>query len=138
MSYVEANLMKDEKIRYKAELHWMIYVGPAILCVVLIGFPLLLWQWIRATTSEFAITNQRVMIKVGFISRKSLELKLNKVESIGVDQGILGRVLNYGAIVVVGTGGTRERFPMIKDPLGFRKAVNDATEALQSPMQAIA
>lgn len=72
-------------------------------------------------TSEFAITNKRIIIKVGLISRRTLEMNLNKIESVNVDQGILGRILGYGTIVVIGTGGTREPFASISNPIEFRK-----------------
>jgi uncharacterized membrane protein YdbT with pleckstrin-like domain len=63
------------------------------------------------------------LIKVGLIRRHSLELLLQKVEGIGVDQGILGRILGYGTITVSGVGGTQEAFRMISNPLEFRRQV---------------
>jgi uncharacterized membrane protein YdbT with pleckstrin-like domain len=74
------------------------------------------------TSSVFAITNKRVLIKVGFVRRRSLEILLSKVESIGVVQSIRGRIFNYGSITVVGTGGTGEPFAGIANPLEFRRA----------------
>ena len=68
-----------------------------------------------------------MVIKVGFINRKTLEMVLTKVETIRVDQSILGRVLNYGTIVVTGTGGTNEPFTSIANPLEFRRQVQART-----------
>ena len=65
------------------------------------------------------------------MSRKTVELNLEKVDSIGVEQTILGRILGHGTIVVVGTGGTKEPFRAIAAPMEFRRAVNEATEALR-------
>jgi len=114
-SYVRSNLGGGEKVVYEAKLHWIIFVSlKAILTLFII--PL-----IEFSTSEFAITNKRVIIKVGLISRRTLEMNLSKIESVVVNQGILGRMLGYGTIVVVGTGGTREPFAYITDPLTFRK-----------------
>lgn len=141
MSYVENNLLPNEQITYRAKLHWIIYLLPvavfaiailvvsmgggevagiaiAIIAVVMLGPP-----WIRSTSSEFAITNKRVLIKVGLIRRHSLELLLQKVEGIGVDQGILGRIFGYGTITVSGVGGTKEAFQRISNPLEFRRQV---------------
>jgi uncharacterized membrane protein YdbT with pleckstrin-like domain len=132
MSYVESNLMKDETVVYRGHLHWIIFVLPALLCLVIIGIVPLIAAIIRNATSEFAVTNRRVIVKVGLIERKTLELNLTKVESIGVDQTLWGRLFDYGTIVVVGTGGTREPFRSIADPLGFRRAVNEATAAMQA------
>ena len=141
MGYVENNLLPNEQVTYRAKLHGIIYGFPvtlfaiAILVVVLGGGPiagiaiavvgavLLLPPWIRSTSSDFAITNKRVLIKVGLIRRHSLELLLQKVEGIGVDQGILGRILGFGTITVSGVGGTKEAFRMISNPLEFRRQV---------------
>jgi uncharacterized membrane protein YdbT with pleckstrin-like domain len=75
------------------------------------------------------VTNRRVLIKVGFIRRHSLELLLPKVEGIAVDQGILGRILGYGTIIVTGTGGTKEPFRNIIAPMEFRKMVQQQTSS---------
>ena len=74
-------------------------------------------------TSEFGLTNKRVMVKVGFIRRNSLEVMLAKVEGIQVSQGILGRILNFGSIVVSGTGGSKDPYHKISSPFEFRKKV---------------
>src|SRR5258708_30062603 len=106
MSFVEANLMPGERIAYRAKLHWIAYgnwVGLAILFLVIAlasrswGFVFLaalsfLPPYIRIATSEFAITDQRVLIKVGWLQRRSIETLLDKVEGIAVEQGIFGRM----------------------------------------------
>jgi uncharacterized membrane protein YdbT with pleckstrin-like domain len=122
MGYVESNLMQGEQVRYRARLHWIIFCTLSAFLTAFIA-PLIV-RW----TSEFAVTNRRVVIKVGLISRHTIELNLQKIEGIGVDQGILGRILGYGTIIVSGTGGTKEPFHRIADPLAFRKAVNDAQQ----------
>ncbi|MGO9985725.1 MAG: PH domain-containing protein [Rhodomicrobium sp.] len=78
----------------------------------------------KIRTSEFAVTDHRVMVKVGVIRRHSLEIMLPQVEGIGVDQGILGRILSYGTITVSGTGATHEHFIRIRNPLEFRRRVH--------------
>ena len=140
MGYVEQNLMPGEEVTYRATLHWIIYVVPVLLGVLglilllssVVGFGVALLvvsgffalsRWITARTSEFAVTNKRVIIKVGLIRRHTLELLLSKVEIIGVDQGMTGRIVGYGSIVVIGTGGTKEPFKNIAAPLEFRKQV---------------
>ncbi|WP_413724683.1 PH domain-containing protein [Sodalis sp. RH16] len=79
-------------------------------------------------TTELALTNKRVIAKFGFIRRTTIELRLEKVESIGVNQGILGRMLGYGNIVIKGTGGTGTPIPSISKPLDFRRVVNNYIE----------
>jgi uncharacterized membrane protein YdbT with pleckstrin-like domain len=114
-NYVQSNLSSAEQIVYEAKLHWIIFVSLKAILTLFIA-PL-----IEFSTSEFAITNKRVIIKVGLISRRTLEMSLNKIESVNVNQGILGRMLGYGTIVVIGTGGTKEKFASICDPITFRK-----------------
>ena len=48
-------------------------------------------------------------------------MNLSKIESVNIDQSILGRILGYGTIHIIGTGGTKEAFPQIQKPLEFRK-----------------
>ncbi len=125
MGYVDDNLMPGEQVTHRTRLHSTIFVSLKALLTLLVA-PL-----VARATSEFAVTNRRVIIKVGLVSRRTVELNLEKVESIGVEQTILGRILGYGTIVVVGTGGTKEPFLRIADPMGFRRAVSEATEALR-------
>ena len=79
-------------------------------------------------TTELAITNRRVIAKTGFIRRHSLEILLPKIESVDVRQGILGRMLNFGTVTVTGTGGTRESFKAIAEPIVVRKKINQIIE----------
>ena len=139
-SYVRANLMAGETVVYETGLHPIIYLSPAamIFAGIALGFfanpsigALLLGlgvlalggAWLRQWGGEFAVTNRRVIVKLGFISRRTIEINMSKVESVEVNQDIFGRMLNYGTIVVIGTGGTREPFAQIDDPLAFRRAV---------------
>jgi len=114
-NYVQSNLTSGEQVIHEAKLHWIIFVSLKAILTLFIA-PL-----IAFSTSEFAITNKRIIIKVGLISRRTLEMNLKKIESVNVDQGILGRMLGYGTVVVIGTGGTKESFAGISDPMTFRK-----------------
>jgi len=104
-----------------------VLAGPFFLLALISG----IFTFISYKTSEFGITNRRVLIKVGFIRRKSLEIFLTHVEGIFVKQGILGRILNYGTIIVNGTGGTKTPFHNIRAPLEFRKKVQEQIEAMK-------
>jgi uncharacterized membrane protein YdbT with pleckstrin-like domain len=148
MSYVESQLLADEKVSYWAHLHGIIFVPAGVLGVLSLATTAMafsepqlrvaavlwfglagiagVWAWIAYSTSEFAVTNKRVVIKVGLIRRRSLETLLSKVEGVSVDQGLLGRMLDYGTIGITGTGGTRETFTRIGAPLEFRRQVQDA------------
>jgi len=80
--------------------------------------------WHRNST-ELSVTNRRVMVKTGIVLRHTMEILLTKVESIEVDQTIMGRILGFGSIVVRGTGGTPEPIQLIDNPQEFRKQVQE-------------
>jgi uncharacterized membrane protein YdbT with pleckstrin-like domain len=114
-SYVDGNLIEGEQVVYAAKLHWIIFVSLRALLTLFLA-PI-----IKFFTSEFAITTKRVIVKVGLIARRTLEMNLNKIETVNVNQNILGRILGYGTVTIVGTGGTKESFSGISAPLEFRK-----------------
>ena len=87
----------------------------------------------KRNATEMAVTNRRVLIKTGMSSRRTLDLMLSRVESIGVEESAVGRMLGYGSVVVRGTGGTPEPFLMIAHPQEFRRAVQEQIGAPQAP-----
>ena len=120
-SYVNNNLIKDETVVYETKYHWKIFF-------TLTGiFTLFIAPAIKRWTDEFVITNKRVIIKRGLISRKTFEMNLNKIESVNVDQSIFGRMLGYGTITIIGTGGTKESFLNIADAVEFRKKFQEVS-----------
>jgi uncharacterized membrane protein YdbT with pleckstrin-like domain len=154
MGYIDSNLMPGERLVYRARLHWIILsrsaffgaFGLAFLIwavtdksmgyLAILGVPLVLLALLQLgyvllafQNWEYGVTNKRVIIKTGILRHKSLELILSKVEGIVVNQPLLGRALGYGTIVVTGTGGTRERFPMIDNPTEFRRRVHNEIQA---------
>jgi membrane protein YdbS with pleckstrin-like domain len=155
MSYVSKNLLNGETVAYRTKLHWKLFLAP-ILISALILMPLTLFalrsqsKWLaliplalivavffpaylRRVSSEFAVTNKRVIMKVGVLTTRSFELLLPKVEGIAVNQGVFGKVFDYGDIVVTGSGGTQEPFTDIQGPLQFRHAVQAVTDSKSSP-----
>jgi uncharacterized membrane protein YdbT with pleckstrin-like domain len=97
-----------------------------------LGVIVALFQVVHYKTAEFAVTDKRVLMKTGVLRRRSLEINLAKIESVAVDQGILGRILGYGTIIVRGTGGTQEPFRRIADPMGFRRHVQEQGSSAQA------
>jgi uncharacterized membrane protein YdbT with pleckstrin-like domain len=79
--------------------------------------------WVRRVSTELAVTDRRVIFKRGLIRRHTVEMNMDKVESVDVDQSILGRIFNYGDVTVRGTGASIEPLRMIDDPLHFRSRV---------------
>ena len=117
--YVNNHLIKDESVVYETRYHWIIFLSLKSLLTLTIA-PL-----IQRALSEFVITNRRIIIKTGFIARSTFEMNLSKIESVNVDQSVPGRIFNYGSITIIGTGGTRETFHNISNPLKFRKAFQE-------------
>lgn len=155
--YVDSYLMRGENVVYHTRLHWAVFfpciaifvvtvllifsgnntlVGLAVVLLVLVVFPMAINSLIVRTTSEFVVTNKRVLVKTGWIRRQSLETLLTKIESIRVEQGVLGRMLDYGTIVVSGTGGSKEPFHKIAEPMLFRRRVQDQISASEQPRNA--
>jgi uncharacterized membrane protein YdbT with pleckstrin-like domain len=150
MSYIDQHLLKGETVTYRTRLHWKVLLLPMLLTVV-VFLPLAIWALtserkllalipfsaalvaltgahLYRVSSEFAVTNKRVIVKAGMLSTRSIELLLSKIEGISVTQSLSGRMFGFGEIVVTGSGGTRERFAGIQSPLEFRQAVQAATD----------
>lgn len=160
MSYASRNLIPGENIIYETRLHWVVLVWHTFLALLFLAAPGIAliyfyygrtdgaaYEWtgavlliaaaivisagmIRRSATEMAVTNKRVLIKQGIANRRTLELLLQKVESIAVEESFMGRVLGYGTVVVRGTGGTPEPFPKIAHPLEFRRQVEQQINSL--------
>ena len=149
MAYVDKHLLSRERVMYRSRQHLVVFIGPVLLLVIAI-IPLvisrrnamlvlasilfvagLIWLVARAiarASAEFTVTNKRVVVKLGTIRRRAIEMLLSKVEEIAVDQGVVGRMLGYGTVVIVGTGGSKEVFMLISNPLEFRRQVQEQIE----------
>ena len=162
MGYVERHLLPGERVLYKTRLHWVLFARPALVFLIGAGLTVavrymeaqpeaarwagwiglgimaigLFWgfvHWVELRTSEFAVTTTRVIFKVGLVARYTTELLLSKVESIAVQQSLTGRILDYGDLTVIGTGGTREVFRRVRDPISFRNYVQQASTTHGAP-----
>lgn len=148
MSYVTTHLLPGEMVTYRTRLHWKVYVMPVMVSLLMLALAilalsgnrgilaippvaiaviLLFSAWMKRRSSEFAVTNKRVIIKLGVFTTRSMELLLSKVEGITVTQSLWGRMFGFGEIVITGSGGTQEPFHSIQSPLDFRLAVQAAT-----------
>lgn len=146
MGYLERTLQPGEEIVYQTHVHWVVYLpallfaagGAGALVVAYLGAAprdLLTWlglgllavalvlglaAWIKRISTEMAITNRRVMLKSGFVWRKTYEIDRSKVESVNVDQSILGRILDFGTVTVAGTGSGSAPMKDVRAPIEFR------------------
>ncbi len=114
--YVNDNLFINEQVIFETNYHWIHYFSWVSLLTLGI-YPI-----IQSYTDEFVVTDRRIIIKKGLISYFTLEMNLERVETVNVRQSILGRILGYGSITIIGTGGTREPFHDINTPLEFRRS----------------
>jgi uncharacterized membrane protein YdbT with pleckstrin-like domain len=149
--YIDEILQPGEKVLYSTNSHWMFYLpamaawilvavflilsrlatvdGVVVLCwavAAVVALAALYWTfrgWFHRWTTETDVTNMRVVHKTGFIQRRTFEMALDKIESVDVDQSILGRILNYGDVTINGVGEGRERIRTISSPLAFRSAI---------------
>lgn len=136
-SYIEQVLTPDERVLHigrvsvKSMLLWVI-IG--ILTSWLgIGIIILLWVLIKCKSTELAITNKRVIAKFGFIRRDTIEINMNKVESVQVHQSLWGRLFNYGTLIIAGGGTPQAPIPGIGNPLRFRQVFVEAQGSIPKP-----
>jgi uncharacterized membrane protein YdbT with pleckstrin-like domain len=98
--------------------------------VAVIGGSLLtLYGTLKQNATEMLVTNKRVIVKTGILARKTFEMLLSRIESIGVEEPVLGRMLGYGTVILRGVGGTPDEFDLIAQPLAFRSHVQEQIEA---------
>ncbi len=107
-------------------------MGAVGLTLIVAGGFVIGWGFWRRSSTEMAVTNKRILVKVGMVSRNTTEIMLAKIESVAVHQAILGRIFNSGTIIVRGTGGTPEPFSRINHPLEFRRKVQEQLDQIQS------
>jgi uncharacterized membrane protein YdbT with pleckstrin-like domain len=155
MRYVTRVLQPGETVVYSTKLHWFVYLRAILLLIIFIILVGAAWftvdnqnlslalriaaaifallalssgfrAFIRRATTELAVTDQRVIYKAGMLARHTLEMNRGKVESVTVDQTLLGRIFGYGTIIVRGTGSTLEPIRNISNPLTFRSHITTA------------
>jgi len=118
--YVNNNLFRNEQVIFETNYHWIHYFSWASL------FTLGIYPTIQIYTDEFVVTGRRIVIKRGLLSYYTLEMNLGRVETVNVRQSVFGRIFGYGSITIIGTGGTRESFHDISNPLEFRRSFMEA------------
>ena len=120
MGYIEKTLVGDEKIEKHFKLHWIVYVKHILFFWLF--FPII-WL-VQAVFIEYALTTKRVVTKEGIISRDSEEMRLVKVETVEVKQGIIGRMLGYGNVHISGTGSSNVIFRTVSNPIEVKKSID--------------
>ncbi|WKA29193.1 PH domain-containing protein [Bradyrhizobium roseum] len=149
--YIDEILQPGEKVLYSTNAHWIYFLpailgwiaaavflvasgmvppgSPALVCLSLAAIAAIFalfktaTAWFHRWTTETDVTNYRVVHKTGFIQRQTFEMSVDKVESVDVNQSILGRLFNYGDVTVLGVGEGGKTLDMIASPLSFRNAI---------------
>jgi uncharacterized membrane protein YdbT with pleckstrin-like domain len=116
---------------------WSAVTGAGMGVIVALALAVFLWPLLARRRTELVITNKRLIAKFGLLSTQSIEIRLEKIESVRVGQSLIGRMLNYGDIVVTGTGSTFDPIRNIASPLAFRTALNQAMDP-RAPSEASA
>jgi len=144
MKFLITNLQSGEKVMYRAKIHIILFLQPAILLtvgllcyldnarithylgvtVLFLGLVSLVQRVLVKVGSVYAVTDKRVILKTGIISRRVAELRLVKCEGLSISQGVIGRLLGFGTILLT-TGGIINVFPYVADPVKFRNAINE-------------
>ena len=153
MSLSKNNMMEGENVICEAKFHYMIYWLPILLTLLAVVLPFiptgegtlkyrlifsgiflvlaLLWYIVINNGKKFVLTNKRIILKTGIIMRNSKELMLRKCESINVKQSILGRIFNYGD-VIVSTGEEKDVFQYIWSPMAFSTKINEQIDKIST------
>ncbi len=135
MGYVEKTLGRDEQILYKARFHWsyslIALAWLLLLGIIGIGIWVFAAMMVRLWTTEIAVTSERFVLKTGWISRKTQEVSLQKIEEVNLHQSVLGRFLGYGRLRVQGTGVGVIDIPNIDDPLELRRQITIGRERMR-------
>jgi uncharacterized membrane protein YdbT with pleckstrin-like domain len=147
--YIDEILQPGEKVLYSTNAHWIFYLPaiaawivvlalaaasvavppmavlglPAAAVIAVVALYFTIKGWFHRLTTETDVTDRRVVHKTGFIKRRTFEMALDKIESVDVDQTVLGRLLNYGDVTILGVGEGRQTIPTIASPLAFRNAI---------------
>lgn len=143
-SYLDRTLQPGESVLHRSRLHWIVYLNGMFLMLVsaaicaassksvfvaiggvmgLLGLLSLAAALIQRISTEIAITSKRVLVKRGIIVRNTMEMSRSKIETVEVRQGITGRMLDYGTVIVRGTGGGLEPLKNIDSPLDLRRHI---------------
>ncbi len=157
MTYSEESLGQNEKLIYEAHFHFLYYAAAwisvafcmalaigalvyatgiaelGLLCISAAGLAVVAYRMKPIWTTEIAVTNHRVVIKRGWLTRSTIELQLKNIEQVNFHQGLLGQLFDFGKIVIHGTGVDDMVLPYIASPTDLVKAIENASIPVKQP-----
>jgi uncharacterized membrane protein YdbT with pleckstrin-like domain len=157
MSYIDETIADNERLIYRARFHWLHKVGAWLVLAIFLALAVVCltvargaWAWLVAAcfallgaasfasmmmpiwTTEIGVTSQRLIKKQGWLRRKTDELQLTSIEEVNLDQGAMGRLLDYGRLRIHGTGVNDISLPTLADPVGLRRSLQEAMGAAEA------
>jgi uncharacterized membrane protein YdbT with pleckstrin-like domain len=135
MSYIEQSLSTGEQVEGLVKLHWFAWV-PMVIWIILgfltmgLTWVIALYEFLRLKFLEQGVTNKRVILKTGILSRKTEEMKLKSIETVEINQGLLGRIFGFGTIKITGRGISSLIFKGIDDPMSVKRQI----ESISNPL----
>ncbi len=129
MSFIEDSLSTGEEIKALFDFHWIAKLPMFLWIIFLITIPIAIYEWLKLRTTEMGVTNKRVILKTGIISRHSDEMKLTSIETVEIEQGVLGRIFGFGTVRVTGKGISDLVFKMIDDPMDVKRKIESVDPA---------
>ena len=162
MSYIDESLAANEVLLYRARFHWLqmvgawitfaVFIAAAGVCLILasggiallvalviaaFGLVLFVCMMVPIWTTEIGVTSQRFIFKRGWLRRRTDELQLSSIEEVNSEQGAVGRLLDYWRLVLHGTGVNDIDLPSLEDPVGLRRALQEAMGAVKTPVAVV-
>jgi uncharacterized membrane protein YdbT with pleckstrin-like domain len=134
VGYIQESLSNGEEVEELFKLHWFSKI-PMIIWIILaiptLGLTLVLalWEWLKLRNIEQGVTNKRVILKKGIISRNSEEMKISSIETVEIIQGVIGRIFGFGTVKVTGRGISDLVFKNINDPMDVKRKIESVGAA---------
>jgi len=135
MSYIEESLSAGEKVEGLFKLHWFAWI-PMVIWIILgtvtfgITWLVALYEFLKLKFMEQGVTNKRVILKKGIISRQTEEMKLTSIETVEINQGVIGRIFGFGTVRITGRGISDFIFKRIDDPMSVKRQI----ESISNPV----
>ena len=134
MKFIKSTLPDNETIEMEIAFHWthslIAWLALFFLGWLIVGIFIFISMYIEKWTTERALTNKRLVIKRGLISRQTEEMSFNRIEEVNLNQSILQRLLGSGNIRVTGTGSGEVVMKNIDDSLAVQKKLNEVRQYL--------
>ncbi len=127
MSYIEESLSAGESIVGRFNLHWTAYIPIVLYTLIVVAIPVAIYQWLVLRNIEQGVTNKRVIFKKGIVSRSTDEMKLTSIETVEIEQSVMGRMLGYGDVKVTGRGLSDLVFRGIDDPMLVKRQIESVS-----------